>query len=286
MRYSRSAASKRIRRLTRTMQGRSSGGVLEDVKRPRTRQSLIVLGGVVAAGFIVSKVVKKTGIAAWKNHGDGEVLDRDQDSPVSVSAKDGHPSYTYNDETTEAYDPHLEDRHKPDRRSSPGRRKADRAALDRDQPGPVSVSTEKGEPSYTYNAEKSESYDPNLADQSSGGSGGEAILDRDQHSPVSVSAKDKGGEPSYTHNAETTEAYDPHLEDRNKPGRRDSAGRKKTDAAALDRDQPGPVSVSPKNKEDDPSYTHNAETTEAYDPNLADQSNTASSKTKGSKKKS
>jgi len=49
------------------------------------------------------------------------------------------------------------------------------------------------------------------------------------------------------------------------------SGDENTEDDVLDRDQPGPVSVSPKGKEK-PSYTHNADKSDPIDPHLADQS--------------
>lgn len=95
-------------------------------------------------------------------------------------------------------------------------------------------------------------------------------LDRDQPGPVSV-APEEEKKPSYTHNADKTDPIDPHLSDENKLEPRDSASKAEADEKALERDQPGPVSVSPKDK-DKPSYTHNADKSDPIDPNLADQS--------------
>lgn len=94
------------------------------------------------------------------------------------------------------------------------------------------------------------------------------VLDRDQHATVSVSPKEKE-KPSYTHNADNTDPIDPHLSDDNPP---DSVpGEINVEDDALDRDKPGPVSVSPEGKEE-PSYTHNADKSDPIDPHLADQS--------------
>lgn len=94
------------------------------------------------------------------------------------------------------------------------------------------------------------------------------VLERDQPGPVSVSPKGKD-KPSYTHNADKTDPIDPHLSDDNPPNR--TSGEKNVENDALDRDKPGPVSVSPEGK-DKPSYTHNADKTDPIDPHLADQS--------------
>ncbi len=94
------------------------------------------------------------------------------------------------------------------------------------------------------------------------------VLDRDKPGPVSVSPKGEK-KPSYTHNADKTDPIDPHLSDNNPPAA--IPGGKNVDDDALDRDKPGPVSVSPKGQEK-PSYTHNADTTDPIDPHLADQS--------------
>jgi hypothetical protein len=94
------------------------------------------------------------------------------------------------------------------------------------------------------------------------------VLDRDQPGPVSVSPKGKE-KPSYTYNADKTDPVDPHLSDNNPPG--SISGEKNVEDDALDRDKPGPVSVSPEGKEK-PSYTHNADKSDPIDPHLADQS--------------
>ena len=73
-----------------------------------------------------------------------DILDRDRPGPVSVAyeARDVNP---------------------PKRASIERNVKDD--ALDRDRPGPVSVSLEgTHKPSYTYNADKSDPIDPNMAD--------------------------------------------------------------------------------------------------------------------------
>lgn len=104
---------------------------------------------------------------------------------------------------------------------------------------------------------------------SQGKKGEDDALDRDQPGPVSVSPKDKK-KPSYTHNADESDPIDPHLSEKKKP--KPKGGDKEEDSEeVLDRDQPGPVSVSPKDK-DKPSYTHNADETDPIDPNLVDQS--------------
>jgi hypothetical protein len=92
------------------------------------------------------------------------------------------------------------------------------------------------------------------------------ILDRDKPGPVSVSPEGKD-KPSYTHNADKTDPIDPHLSDNNPPG--SSSRPKDVEDDALDRDKPGPVSVSPEGK-DKPSYTYNADKTDPIDPHLAD----------------
>lgn len=97
---------------------------------------------------------------------------------------------------------------------------------------------------------------------------GDDALERDQPGPVSVSPKGKE-KHSYTHNADKSDPIDPHLSDSNPPG--GSSGEKNVEDDALDRDKPGPVSVSPEGK-DEPSYTHNADKTDPIDPHLADQS--------------
>ncbi len=84
---------------------------------------------------------------------------------------------------------------------------------------------------------------------------GENILDRDQPGPVSVAPEDKD-KPSYTHNADKSEPLDPHLGGGKKPEK--TGGRTNVDNDALDRDKPGPVSVSPEG-EDKHSYTHNTD---------------------------
>lgn len=87
------------------------------------------------------------------------------------------------------------------------------------------------------------------------------VLDRDKPGPVSVSPKGKQ-KTSYTHNADKTDPIDPHLSDNNPPA--GSSGEKNVEDDALDRDKPGPVSVSPEGK-DKPSYTHNADKTDPID---------------------
>ncbi len=89
--------------------------------------------------------------------------------------------------------------------------KAEENILDRDQSGPVSVSTDDdGKPSYTHNVDKSDPIDPHLSDDNPpdsapGSSDSEDnTLDRDKASPVSVSTEDNG-KPSYTHNADDSE---------------------------------------------------------------------------------
>ncbi len=96
----------------------------------------------------------------------------------------------------------------------------------------------------------------------------EDVLERDQPGPVSVASKSKD-KSSYTHNADKTDPIDPHLSDSNPP--KSTSGAKNVEDDALDRDKPGPVSVSPEGK-DKPSYTHNADKTDPIDPHLADQS--------------
>lgn len=73
------------------------------------------------------------------------------------------------------------------------------AVLNRDQPGPVSVSSEEqGHPSYTYNAEKSTPYDPHLSEENPPGrvegqkNTEDDALDRDKPGPLSL----KGGKSS------------------------------------------------------------------------------------------
>ncbi len=96
----------------------------------------------------------------------------------------------------------------------------------------------------------------------------EDVLDRDQPGPVSVSPEGKE-KPSYTHNADKTDPIDPHLGGEKSPEK--TPGAENVEDDALDRDKPGPVSVSPEGK-DKPSYTHNADKTDPLDPNMADQS--------------
>ncbi len=91
--------------------------------------------------------------------------------------------------------------------------------LERDQSGPVSVAPEGQEnPSYTYNADKSDPIDPHLSDKNPPGSAsGEKnvendALDRDKPGPVSVAPEGQEN-PSYTHNVDKTDPIDPHLAD-------------------------------------------------------------------------
>ncbi len=79
------------------------------------------------------------------------------------------------------------------------------------------------------------------------------VLDRDQPGPVSV-APEGQDKPSYTHNADKSEPLDPNYGGEKSPDK--SSGKKNVEDDALDRDKPGPVSVSPEG-EDKPSYTHN-----------------------------
>ena len=99
---------------------------------------------------------------------------------------------------------------------------------------------------------------------------GDNALDRDQPGPVSVSPEDSKT-PSYTHNADKSAPIDPHLYAKNKPASGESTEKADASDKVLDRDQPGPVSVSPKDQ-DKPSYPHNTDESEPIDPNPADQS--------------
>ena len=72
----------------------------------------------------------------------------------------------------------------------------------------------------------------------------DSILDRDRPGPVSVAHEAKNQPVS-------------------------ASGEKNVEDDALDRDKPGPVSVSSEDKEK-PSYTHNADTSDPIDPNIAD----------------
>lgn len=92
-------------------------------------------------------------------------------------------------------------------------------ALNRDKPGPVSVSPEgEDKPSYTYNADKTDPIDPHLSDKNPPGSSSspknveEDALGRDKPGPVSVSPKGKD-KPSYTYNADKTAPIDPNMAD-------------------------------------------------------------------------
>lgn len=95
-----------------------------------------------------------------------EVLDRDKPGPVSVSPKgQDHPSYTHNADKSEPIDPHLSDKNPPGK--TLGAIHTEDDVLDRDKSGLVSVSaSDRGDTSYTYNADKSDPIDPHLADQS------------------------------------------------------------------------------------------------------------------------
>lgn len=84
---------------------------------------------------------------------------------------------------------------------------------------------------------------------------GEKVLDRDQPGPVSVSPEGQD-KPSYTHNADKTDPIDPHLGGEESPDK--TGGDKNVEDDALERDKPGPVSVSPEGQ-DEPSYTHNVD---------------------------
>lgn len=90
------------------------------------------------------------------NISEEKILDRDQDSPVSVSPEgEEKPSYTHNADKSDPLDSHLSDDNSPDKTS--GSKKVDDDALDRDQDSPVSVSPkDKEKPSYTHNADSSD----------------------------------------------------------------------------------------------------------------------------------
>jgi len=94
--------------------------------------------------------------AAGTNKSEGNILDRDQPGPVSVATKeDGKPSYTHNADKSDPIDPHLSDDNPPEKAS--GSKNVEDDALDRDQPGPVSVAPGDGKkPSYTHNADSSD----------------------------------------------------------------------------------------------------------------------------------
>ncbi|MEE4241174.1 MAG: hypothetical protein V2I36_06890 [Desulfopila sp.] len=104
--------------------------------------------------------------------------------------------------------------------------------LDRDTPGPVSVSPGGDDkPSYTHNADKTDPIDPHLSgksfssNSSSPGNVEDDALDRDKTGPVSVSPEGKD-KPSYTYNADKTDPIDPHLADMSEHSRKETKDRK------------------------------------------------------------
>lgn len=90
------------------------------------------------------------------NISEEKILDRDQDSPVSVSPEgEEKPSYTHNADKSDPLDPNFSD-DKPSK-NVVGSKNVDDDTLDRDQDSPVSVSPkDKDKPSYTHNADSSD----------------------------------------------------------------------------------------------------------------------------------
>ncbi len=231
--YTKDSALGRVRKFSNYM------NVHREERRVSKRQPLLMIGGALLTGFVVKHLLKggsspvrgrrRDDVSDWNRRGEQDaILNRDQSGPVSVSSdKQGHPSYTYNAEKSEPYDPHMSDENPPGR--SPAAKNTEGDALDRDKPGPVSVSSR----------DRQKEHKSHPAGQS-GEENKAAVLDRDQSSPVSVSS-DAQGHTSYTYNAEKSEPYDPHMMEENPPGR--AAAPKNTEENALDRDKPGRLSV-------------------------------------------
>lgn len=112
------------------------------------------------------------------------------------------------------------------------KKKTEDDTLERDKPGPVSVSPEgKDKHSYTHNADKSDPVDPHLSDENPPGSSSspqnteDDALDRDKSGQISVSPEGKG-KPSYTHNADKSDPIDPHLADLSEHSKKKDEGEK------------------------------------------------------------
>ena len=90
------------------------------------------------------------------NTSEDKILDRDQDSPVSVSPEgEEKHSYTHNAEKSDPLDPNYTD-DAPTGKTSDNKNVED-DVLDRDQDSPVSVSPEgEKKHSYTHNADSSD----------------------------------------------------------------------------------------------------------------------------------
>ena len=209
--FSKESASRRMRKISDSLPGNGFEGIVDGVKQVSKRQPLLMLGGALITGLLVARMFKSSngtsggrkGLSDWDRRGEGDrLLDRDQHSPVSVMPEgDDEPSYTYNAEKSEPYDPHLSDKNPTG--SAKGKKNVGNDALDRDRPGSVSVTYEGRRGSVSQAAgQKSAPLGSGSDERQAAG-----VLDRDQSGPVSVN----GEHPSYTHNAGSSESIDPHL---------------------------------------------------------------------------